>query len=95
MASVAEGNGAMGDLGTFLPLLVGLSVTQGLDAGTTLIYAGVYNVLCGFWFEIPMPLQPMKTIATVALSESKDQSVHCTAQITQSFRLQNHWICNS
>ena len=30
---------------------------------------GAYNVVTGFLFGIPMPLQPMKTIAAVALSE--------------------------
>jgi len=64
-----EANGSLGDLGTFLPLLIGLSITQGLDLGTTLIFTGAYNVCTGFLFGIPMPLQPMKTIAAVALSE--------------------------
>jgi len=67
--STREANGSLGDLGTFLPLLLGLSITQGLDLGTTLIFTGVYNVFTGFLFGIPMPLQPMKTIAAVALSE--------------------------
>ena len=60
--STREANGSLGDLGTFLPLLLGLSITQGLDLGTTLIFTGVYNVFTGFLFGIPMPLQPMKTI---------------------------------
>ena len=67
--STREANGSLGDLGTFLPLLMGLSMTQGLDLGTTLIFTGAYNVVTGFLFGIPMPLQPMKTIAAVALSE--------------------------
>jgi len=69
--STGEANGSLGDLGTFLPLLMGLSMTQGLDLGTTLIFTGAYNVVTGFLFGIPMPLQPMKTIAAVALSEKQ------------------------
>lgn len=64
----SEVSGALGDLGTFLPLVVGLTQEVGLDLGTTLLFSGVYNVLTGFMFDIPMPVQPMKTIAAVALS---------------------------
>ena len=51
------------------PLLVGLTVECGLDIGTTLIFTGLYNVATAFMFDIPMPLQPMKTIAAVAISD--------------------------
>ena len=64
-----EASGSLGDLGTFLPLLVGLTVESGLDAGTTLIVTGVYNLITALCFDVPMPVQPMKTIAAVALSD--------------------------
>ena len=64
-----EASGAMGDLGTFLPLLVGMSIENGVDAGTTILFTGAYNVATAFLYEIPMPVQPMKTIAAVALGE--------------------------
>jgi len=41
----------------------------GLDLGTTLLFTGIYNVITGLSFDIPMPVQPMKTIAAVALAE--------------------------
>ena len=66
--TVSEVSGALGDVGTFLPLVVGLTQEVGLDLGTTLLFTGVYNVLTGFLFDIPMPVQPMKTIAAVALA---------------------------
>src|SRR6056297_3235999 len=66
--STSEISGALGDLGTFLPLVVGLTQEVGLDLGTTLLFSGVYNVTTGFLFDVPMPVQPMKTIAAVALS---------------------------
>ena len=66
--TLSEISGALGDLGTFLPLVVGLTQEVGLDLGTTLLFSGVYNVTTGFLFDVPMPVQPMKTIAAVALS---------------------------
>eukprot|EP01025_Chloroclados_australasicus_P001724 TRINITY_DN10426_c0_g2_i5.p1 TRINITY_DN10426_c0_g2~~TRINITY_DN10426_c0_g2_i5.p1 ORF type:complete len:447 (+),score=24.04 TRINITY_DN10426_c0_g2_i5:115-1455(+) len=67
--NLTEVSGALGDLGTFLPLLIGLVVQSGLEFGTTLIGTGLYNIITGLQFEIPMPVQPMKTISAIALSE--------------------------
>jgi len=64
----AEAAGAVGDLGTFLPLTLGLVSAAGLDLGTTLVGTGLYNLLSGWLFGVPMPVQPMKTIAAVAIA---------------------------
>ncbi|XP_075478463.1 molybdate transporter 1-like [Primulina tabacum] len=64
----AELNGAMGDLGTFIPIILALTLAKNLDLGTTLIFTGVYNFVTGAIYGIPMPVQPMKSIAAVAIS---------------------------
>jgi MFS superfamily sulfate permease-like transporter len=64
-----EISGSLGDLGTFLPLLIGMSITNGLDFTSALFFAGLFNILTGVAFSIPMAVQPMKAIATVAISE--------------------------
>jgi MFS superfamily sulfate permease-like transporter len=64
-----EFSGSLGDLGTFLPLLVGMVVTNGLDLVAGLFFAGFFNVVTGLVFEIPMAVQPMKAIAAVAIAE--------------------------
>ncbi len=61
--------GSLGDLGTFLPLLVGMSVQNGLSFSSALFFAGLFNVITGMTFAIPMAVQPMKAIAAVALTE--------------------------
>ncbi|KAK9673535.1 hypothetical protein RND81_12G173800 [Saponaria officinalis] len=63
-----ELNGAMGDLGTFIPIILALTLARNLDLGTTLIFAGIYNILTGAIYGVPMPVQPMKSIAAVAIS---------------------------
>ncbi|POO03761.1 Molybdate transporter [Trema orientale] len=64
----AELNGAMGDLGTYIPIVLALTLSRDLNLGTTLIFTGVYNIITGAIYGVPMPVQPMKSIAAVALS---------------------------
>lgn len=64
----AELNGAMGDLGTYIPIVLALTLAKNLDLGTTLIFTGVYNFVTGAIYGVPMPVQPMKSIAAVAIS---------------------------
>ncbi|MER3416861.1 MAG: sulfate transporter [Gemmataceae bacterium] len=61
--------GSLGDLGTFLPLLVGMTAQNGLDFATALFFAGFFNAVTGLTFSIPMAVQPMKAIAAVALTQ--------------------------
>lgn len=61
--------GSLGDLGTFLPLLLGMASQNGLNFASALFFAGLFNVITGLVYSIPMAVQPMKAIAAVALSE--------------------------
>jgi xanthine/uracil/vitamin C permease (AzgA family) len=65
----AEAGGALGDLGTFIPLLVAMVNRCGLQLAPALFFAGLMNLITGFTFGIPMPVQPMKAIATVAIAQ--------------------------
>jgi len=46
-----------------------MSVTNGLDFATALFFAGLFNIITGLAFSIPMAVQPMKAIAAVAIAE--------------------------
>lgn len=61
--------GSLGDLGTFLPLLVGMASLNGLNFATALFFAGLFNVFTGLFSPIPLAVQPMKAIAAVALTQ--------------------------
>ena len=69
-----EAGGALGDLGTFIPLLVGMVNRCGLQLGPALLASGAMNVVTGLVFRIPMPVQPMKAIAAVAIAEGLNES---------------------
>ncbi|XP_004498621.1 molybdate transporter 1-like [Cicer arietinum] len=68
-SKLAELNGAMGDLGTYIPIILSLTLSKNLNLATTLIFTGLYNILTGFIYGVPMPVQPMKSIAAEALSD--------------------------
>ncbi|XP_020588655.1 molybdate transporter 2-like [Phalaenopsis equestris] len=71
----SELSGSVGDLGTYIPIVLALSLVNGLDLGTTLLFTALYNAITGLLFGIPMPVQPMKSIAAVAISPSSHLSI--------------------
>ncbi|KAL1975079.1 hypothetical protein VTN31DRAFT_3471 [Thermomyces dupontii] len=66
----AEISGAVGDLGTFLPLTIALAINETISLSSTLVCSGLFNLLTGIFFGIPLPVQPMKAIAAVAIANS-------------------------
>ncbi|MEQ9617108.1 MAG: putative sulfate/molybdate transporter [Phycisphaerales bacterium] len=76
-----EFSGALGDLGTFLPLSIALAVTCGMDFGAILVFAGIMNVSSGLLFRQPIPVQPMKAIAAVAIAEGFTPGVITSAGV--------------
>jgi Molybdate transporter of MFS superfamily len=67
--NLMEFSGGLGDLGTFIPLVAGISIVTGMDIGMILIFAGLANIATGLIFGLPIPVQPMKAIAAVAIAE--------------------------
>lgn len=65
----------MGDFGTLLPLAVGYIVVCGLDPAGLLIMIGVANIVAGLVFKLPMPVEPMKVIAVVAIAQQWSPSM--------------------
>lgn len=67
---LAELSGSIGDLGTFIPIVLSLTLTTHLDLFATLLFSAFFNVLTAFLFLLPVPLQPMKSIAAASLARS-------------------------
>ncbi|TVY62883.1 Molybdate transporter [Lachnellula suecica] len=65
---LAEISGSLGDLGTLLPLMIALAVNNSISLSSTLVFSGLWNILTGVFFGIPLPVQPMKAIAAVAIA---------------------------
>lgn len=67
---VSEIAGSLGDLGTFLPIALALASNGTVSLASTFIFSGLFNILTGLFFGIPLPVQPMKAIAAVAIAQS-------------------------
>jgi hypothetical protein len=56
------------DLGVLVPIATALIVKNGLDAGTVLVGAGALYCAAGFYFRVPVPVQPIKAAAAIAIA---------------------------
>ncbi|QNH62455.1 putative sulfate/molybdate transporter [Hymenobacter sediminicola] len=61
--------GAFGDLGTDLPLLIGIIAASGMDSAGVLIMFGLMQVFSGLWYGMPMPVQPLKAFAALVIAQ--------------------------
>ncbi len=66
--SIKELSGALGDFGTLLPFAIGFVVINGMNPASFLFVFGLCNIATGIIYRAPMPLQPMKAIAAIAIA---------------------------
>jgi len=66
----SELSGSFGDIGTDFPLVAGMILSGGLDAASVLILFGAMQVLTGFVYGLPMPVQPLKAVAVIVIAGS-------------------------
>jgi sulfate permease, SulP family len=67
--SAGEVSGSLGDLGTFLPHIVGAITVVGMAPTGILTTFGLFYVLSGAFYGVPMAVQPMKAASAAALIE--------------------------
>lgn len=61
--------GAFGDIGTDLPLLVAVIMASGLDSAGVLIVFGLLQILTALVYKMPMPVQPLKAMASLVIAQ--------------------------
>jgi MFS superfamily sulfate permease-like transporter len=64
-----EASGACGDLGTFIPHVIGAMTVAGLAPAGVLFGFGVFLFSTGLFYGLPMPVQPMKAVSAVILTD--------------------------
>ncbi|KUK57006.1 MAG: putative membrane protein, partial [Synergistales bacterium 53_16] len=68
--NLRELGGSLGDLGTLLPLAVGYIAVCGVDPAGLLVMMGLSNIVLGIVYRLPMPVEPMKVLAVVAIAQA-------------------------
>lgn len=63
-----EASGALGDLGTLLPLMLGAIAVAGLAPLPVVLGFAVAYLATGLFYRLPIPVQPMKAVAAVLMT---------------------------
>ena len=67
--------GALGDIGTSLPLLVGVTLAAKLNAASVLMVFGAMQIFTALRYRLPMPVQPLKAMAALVIAQGISGSV--------------------
>lgn len=60
--------GSFGDLGTLLPIVVGMILINKLSPTTVFLSFGIFYLITGFYFRLPVPVQPLKAVGAIAIA---------------------------
>jgi MFS superfamily sulfate permease-like transporter len=82
-----EVSGAFADLGLLIPLEASLIAVNGLNPTSTLLGVGVFYIAAGWYFRIPMPVQPLKALAAIAIAERLSPDVIAAGALLMSISL--------
>jgi MFS superfamily sulfate permease-like transporter len=66
--NLRELSGALGDLGTLLPLMLGTIAVVGLAPLPVLVGFAAFYIATALYYRLPIPVQPMKAVAAVLLT---------------------------
>lgn len=71
----SEFSGALGDAGTFVPIFISLVAVNGLNPTIILLFFGATYILCGSYYRVPIPVQPLKAFAAIAIAGGLSVSI--------------------
>src|SRR5512137_2520338 len=60
--------GSFGDLGTLLPIVVGMILINKLSPTTVFLAFGLFYLMTGYYFRLPIPVQPLKAVGAIAIA---------------------------
>ncbi len=60
--------GSLGDLGTLLPLSIGMILINGLNPTGLIMTVGIFYIVSGLYFRVTCPVEPMKVIGAYAVA---------------------------
>lgn len=66
--SKSEWSGAFGDLGTLVPLAFALIIFNGFPPARLLFLWGIIYIATGYFFKVPISVQPLKAMSVIAIA---------------------------
>jgi len=60
--------GSLGDLGTLIPLSVALITINDLGFTPIFLMVGLFYLITGSYYRLPIPVQPLKVVAAIAIA---------------------------
>ncbi|MFA5904276.1 MAG: putative sulfate/molybdate transporter [Desulfobacula sp.] len=60
--------GSLGDLGTLLPIVLGMILINKLSPSAVFLSFGLLYILTGCYFKLPVPVQPLKAVGAIAIA---------------------------
>lgn len=66
--TLREVAGGLGDIGTLFPIAVGLIAVNGLSPTAVLVLAGGFYIWSGWFYGVPVPVQPLKSLGVAAIA---------------------------
>ncbi|MBI5631273.1 MAG: hypothetical protein HY921_10375 [Elusimicrobia bacterium] len=60
--------GALGDMGTFVPIYLALVALNGMPPARSLILVGMVYIGSSLYFRLPIPVQPLKAMGAIAIA---------------------------
>jgi SulP family sulfate permease len=73
--------GAFGDIGVFFPIAMALITLNHLNPTAVFLSAGLTYILAGWYFQIPISVQPLKAVAAIALAMGLPPSAIASAGV--------------
>lgn len=83
----SEISGAFADLGLLIPLEAALIAVNGLNPTSTLLGAGITYIAAGWFFGLPMPVQPLKALAAISIARELSPDVIAAGALLMSLSL--------
>ncbi|WP_419784082.1 putative sulfate/molybdate transporter [Maridesulfovibrio sp.] len=70
-----EWAGSVGDLGAMLPLAFAMIMVNGLSATGLFLTVGLFYLIGGMYYRVPIAVQPMKVVSAYAIAQSLSPGV--------------------
>ncbi len=82
-----ELSGGLGDIGVMVPIVAVLITQNGFNATSVLLVFGLTHVITGLYFRIPVPVQPLKAMAAIAIAQGLGADAVSAAAIVMGLLL--------